>query len=225
MNYSEVKKELKKEFESFLKPLGYKSKTDSQGCVFVLIDNQIVLRLGYGVANYIDEFNTGCYIGLGLLPIQKILYEIEEVTDVVDSYGSTIGSSTASYFNDLNYRFKIKTQEDIVEWGKIVRKFYEEYAVPFFEKYNSVDAIDELLNENPTEKVVYLDDLGWRIIKGLIVAKLNNNPKYNELRDYYRSEVESKFQGYFMYEKCIKTIDFLDSHSQEELLEISKKIY
>jgi hypothetical protein len=222
MNYSEVKKELKKEFESFLKPLGYKSKTDAQGCVFVLIDNQIVLRLGYGVANYIDEFNTGCYIGLGLLPIQKLLYKIEEITYVVDSYGSTIGTSTASYFNELNYRYKIKTQDDIIEWGKIVRKFYEDYAVPFFEKYNSIDAIDKLLNDHPTEKVIYLDDLTWRIIKGLISAKLNGNKKYNELRDYYRNEVESKFQGYFMYEKCIKVIDFLDNHSQEELLKISE---
>ena len=51
MNYSEVKKELKKELESFLKPLGYKSKTDTQGCVFVLIDNQIVLRLSRDLIN------------------------------------------------------------------------------------------------------------------------------------------------------------------------------
>ena len=57
-----------------------------------------------------------------------------------------------SYFNEINYSYKIKSQEDITEWGKIVRKFYEEYAVPFFEKYNSVDAIDKLLNEKPTEK-------------------------------------------------------------------------
>ena len=117
---------------------------------------------------------------------------------------------------------KIKTEEDIKEWGKIVRKFYEEYAVPFFEKYNTVDAIDKLLNENPTEKVIYLDDLGWRIIKGLIAAKLNNNPNYNKLRDYYKSEVESKFQGYFMYEKCNIVIDFLENHSQEELLKIAE---
>ena len=82
--------------------------------------------------------------------------------------------------------------------------------------------IDKLLNDNPTEKVIYCDDLGWRIIKGLIAAKLNNNPKYNELKDYYKSEVESKFQGYFMYEKCMKTIDFLDSHSQEELMKIAE---
>lgn len=218
MNYSEVKKELKKEFESFLKPLGYKSKTDPQGCDFGKINSDSLNRIGYGVANYIDEFNTVCYLKICSIQIQNIEGKIFEEQGIYD----TLSVGMQSYFNEINYRYKIKTQEDIFEWGKIVRKFYEEYAVPFFEKYNSVDAIDKLLNENPTEKVIYLDDLGWRIIKGLIAAKLNNNPKYNELRNYYKSEVESKFQGYFMYEKCIKTIDFLDNKSLEELLKIAE---
>ncbi|MFQ3577075.1 MAG: hypothetical protein SNJ77_11635 [Cytophagales bacterium] len=216
MNYSEVKKELKREFESFLKPLGYKSKTNNQGCKFSLSNVNSQYNIGYGVSNYVDEFYTGCYTSIEIPQIEVFtLYLFEES-------GFVVGFNIGTYFNEINYRYKIKTQEDIIEWGKIVRKFYEEYAVPFFEKYNTIDSIDKLLNENPTEKVIYLDDLGWRIIKGLIAAKLNGNPKYNELRDYYRSEVESKFQGYFMYEKCMKTIDFLDSHSQEELLKISE---
>ncbi len=216
MNYSEVKKELKKEFERFLKPLGYKSKTNSQGCKFSLININSQYNIGYGVSNYVDEFYTGCYISIETPQIEIITLKLFKES------GFVVGSNIDTYFNELNYRYKIKTQEDIIEWGKIIRKFYKEYSIPFFEKFNSVDAIDKLLNEKPTEKVVYLDDLGWRIIKGLIVAKLNNNPKYNELRDYYKREVESKFQGYFMYEKCMKTIDFLDSHSQEELLIISE---
>jgi hypothetical protein len=217
MNYSEVKKELKKEFESFLKPLGYKSKTDPQGCDFGKINGNSLNRIGYGVANYIDEFNTVCYLKIGQINIQNIEKHIFE-----GEYYETLSVGMQTYFNEINYRYKIKTEEDIKEWGKIVRKFFEEYAVPFFEKYNSIDAIDKLLNEHPTEKVIFCDDLGWRIIKGLISAKLNGNKKYNELRDYYRSEVERKFQGYFMYEKCIKAIDFLDNHSQEELLKISE---
>ncbi len=217
MNYREVKKELKKEFESFLKPIGYKSKTSNQGCRFLLKNESSQFILGYAITNYIDEFYIGCYIQIEIKTIEKIrelLYN--------DEGGYAIGANIDSYFNELNYSYKITTQEDIIEWGKIVKKFYEEYVVPFFEKYNTLDSIDKLLNDHPTEKVIYSSDLGWRIIKGLIVAKLNVNPKYNELRDYYKSEVESKFQGYFMYEKCMKIILFLDSHSQEELLKISE---
>jgi len=217
MNYSEVKKELKKEFEVFLKPMGYKSKTDSQGCDFNLDNHNSINRIGYGVANYIDEFNTGTYLKIEIKTIQSIQKVIFE-----GDYFETLSTGTADYFNELNYRYKIKTKEDIKEWGNIVKKFYIEYAMPFFEKYNSINDIDKLLNENPTEKVIYLDNLGWRVITGLISAKLNQNHKYNELRDYYKSEVETKFQGYFMYEKCMKVISFLDSHSLEELKVLSR---
>jgi hypothetical protein len=212
MNYSELKKELKKEFESFLKPIGYKSKTGNQGCKFSLINDYSQFIIGYGVSNYIDEFYTGCYIQIEIQAIEKIRELLFN-----DDGGYAIGSNIDTYFDELNYRYKIKTEEDIKEWGKILRKFYQEYAVPFFEKYNSIAAIDKLLNDTPTEKVIYCDDLGWRIIKGLIAAKLNSNPKYKELRDYYKSEVQSKFKGHFMYEKCMKVINYLDGHSSEEL--------
>jgi hypothetical protein len=216
MNYTEVKRELKNEFESFLKPLGFKSKIDSQGCRFFKKIKKCDIRFGFGVSNFIDEFYASPFGSLGLNNIQIIENSIfnEEL-----SY-DTILLNKSEYFNNLNYKYKIENIDDILEWGKIIKEFYTNYAVPFFEKYSSIDAIDKLLNENPSEKVIYLDDLGWRIIKGLIAAKLNSNPKYPELRAYYKSEVESKFQGYFMYEKCMKTIEFLDRHTLQELDEM-----
>jgi len=216
MNYSEVKKELKREYESILKPFGYKAKSEKQGCEFILVQDDLTQRVGYGIANYVDEFQTGGYASIGIIIIEKVQQFI--LSEEYNSINiSTLGVSISNYFNELNYRYHIKTIEDVKEWGKIVKKFYEEYVVLFFEKYNTVDSIDKLLNNNPSVKIIYCDDLGFRIIKGLIAAKLNNNPKYNELRDYYMSEVESKFQGYFMYEKCMKVIDFLDRYTSEEL--------
>ena len=130
MNYSDVKKELKKEFESILKPLGFKSKTDTQGCRFVKSDDCVEYRFGFGVSNYIDEFYTSPFGSFGLKKIQRIENLIfQEVANY-----DTLLMNKSDYFNELNYRFKIKTQEDIIDWGKIVRKFYEEYAVPFFWK-------------------------------------------------------------------------------------------
>ena len=216
MNYKEVKQEIKKEYELLLKPLGYKSKNGLQGCEFRNVNEFVVCKIGYGITNYVDEFNISTYISLSVISIDNIQQTIFGENHILENY-ATIGSSISVYFNELNYRYHIKTIEDIKEWGKIVRKFYNEYALLFFEKYNSVETIDKLLNDNPSEKVIYCNDLGWRIIKGLIAAKLNNNPKYNELRDYYKSEVESKFQGYFMYDKCMKVIDFLDKYTSEEL--------
>jgi hypothetical protein len=58
MNYKEVKKELKKEYEFLLKPLGYKSKNDMQGCIFRINKDSIIYEISFGVVNYIDEFKT-----------------------------------------------------------------------------------------------------------------------------------------------------------------------
>jgi hypothetical protein len=220
MNYKEVKQELRIEYESFLKPLGYKAKNDIQGCEFSLKKYNCTFRIGYGIVNYIDEFNTSGYLKINNHNIQAI-----ENTIFISSSLDTLSVGFQSYFNEINYRYHIKTIEDIKKWGQIIRNIYENFAVPFFENYHSIPAIDKLLNEDPTKKVVYCDDLSWRINVGLIAAKLNNNPKYNELRDYYKSEIESKFQGYFMYEKCMKGIDFLDKYTSEELNKLADEKY
>src|SRR6187551_801908 len=112
MNYSEVKKELKKEFESFFKPIGYKSKTDSQGCDFGKENGTSLNRIGYGVANYVDEFNTVCYLKIEFIPFQNIEKMIFD-----GEYYETLSVGMQIYFNEVNYRYKIKTQEDIKEWG------------------------------------------------------------------------------------------------------------
>jgi len=218
MNYKEVKFELKKEFDSFLKPLGYKPKNELQGCTFIILKNNIQYSIGYGIASYIDEFTTACFIGIGIYKIQQV-----EKLIFYGSYYETLSTNMSEYFNKSNYSYRIKTIGDIKEWGKIVKKFYEEYVVLFYERYNTINAIDKLLNDKPTERTIY-KTLESQINTGLIAAKLNNNPKYDELRDYYRSEVESKFQGYFIYAKCMKVIDFLDKYTSEELNKLANEI-
>lgn len=218
MNYKETKIELKKMFVAFLKPLGFKAKSGSQGCEFRRDNIYSLQRVGYGVSNYNNVFYTGCYIRLSNYKIQNIKGEIFQEWGEYD----TIAAGISNYFNDIHYRFQIEDSDDIQRWGEIVKQFYYEYAIPFFEQYNTVAAIDKLFNETPTEKVPYCDDLGWRIIIALIAAKLNLNPQYRKLRDYYESEVEEKFQGYFMYEKCMKVIDFLDNHTFDEIIKISE---
>jgi hypothetical protein len=220
MNYAEVKKELKKEFETFLKPIGYRSKPGTQGCSFFLKKGLAEYRFGYGVANYRNEFNSGLFGSIGLLPIQLVENKIFEEASFTD----TLLLNKSDYFKDINYRFKIKSLQDVKDWAAIAMKFHQEFATPFYEKFNSIDTVDRLLNDKPEEKVVYCDDLGWRIIKGLIAAKLNNNVNYDQLKDYYQSEVDRKFQGYFMFDKCMKVIDFLANHSTQELHDITSKI-
>jgi len=216
MDYKEVKQRLKKEFTNIFMKYDFKGKSSSQGCEFKSEQEYTSKIIGYGIRNYVNEFKTGCYLGIDIHIIQKIEKKIFE-----GSYYGTLSSGIADYFGVVNYDFTIRNEQDIAVWMEIVSKFYIEFAEPFFSKFQDVADVDVLLNANPKERVPELNDLGQHIIKGLISAKLNDNPNYDELKAYYQSEVESKFKGHFLYDNCMKVIAFLDSHTTEELKSIS----
>jgi hypothetical protein len=224
MSFSKVKSEYQKEFKLFLSNNGYKKLKNGHGTFYTEVKNESQYSIYLAVTIFSDTFETTCHIGIGIVPIQKILQlSLDEELEGSQFYGSTLGSGINVYTGILNYRFTIKCIEDIKEWSNIVNDFYSKYAIVFFEKYNSVKAIDELLNSKPTEEVKLCDDLGWRIIKGLIAAKLINNPDYNNLRDYYKSVVLDRFQGHFMLNKCNKVISFLDLYDSMQLNSLAKQ--
>lgn len=217
MDYKEVKRRLKKEFTALLKPKGFKSKSDNQGCSFSCEKGRLILNFGYGVENYVDEFKTGVF---GSVCFKKIA-SIKKIALNQEGLSATVMLQKDDYFQDINYRFVIKTDDDIAEWMKIVSDFYSKVAEPFFNKYSTVTDIDILLNSDPTKRVPELNDLGGHIITGLISAKLNDNPNYEALKAYYEKEADTKFQGHFLYHNCKQVINYLDNHSAEELNEIS----
>jgi hypothetical protein len=217
MDYKEVKQKLKKEFTKTLKPFGYKAKSVLQGCTFVLINEDTVFTVGYGLEDYVDEFKTGLFGSIGIKQIQRIENVISGESENYD----TLLLQSSQYFGNINYRFTITTDSDINEWLQIFSNFFSEFASPFFNKYKTITDIDKLLNTNPKERVPELDNLEHRIIKGLISSRLNNNPNYPQLKEFYQSEVETKLKGHFLYNYCNAVISFLDKNPIEMLLEIS----
>lgn len=134
MNYLEVKQEIKKEFNVFLKPLGYKYKSESQGCLFTLDHNGQQIRITISIANYIDEFRASVIVRSSNYQIQKIQNAIFEEKGICDTFAFSI----ANYFKETNYDFPVKSLLDILEWRKIAEKYYLEYVVPLLEKYRTV---------------------------------------------------------------------------------------
>lgn len=64
--------------------------------------------------------------------------------------------------------------------------YFRKTALPYFDKYAAVGSIDEALNSHPSDYCVHMPNDNWRIVKGLIAARLNNNSRYEKLhRTYY----------------------------------------
>ncbi|WP_343673621.1 hypothetical protein [Chitinophaga sp.] len=64
-------------------------------------------------------------------------------------------------------------------------KQFKQVAFPYFLANNTVKRVNELLNKYPLEYSVHMNNDLFRFMKGLIAAKLDNNPQLDELLMIY----------------------------------------
>jgi hypothetical protein len=86
----------------------------------------------------------------------------------------------------------LSQDEDVDAAVETLKIYYEEIAKPYFERYRTLDAIDEIMNNPPFEFCPAhvggnFDD---RCMKGLIVARLVDNPNYNNLVAIYDEAIK-----------------------------------
>jgi hypothetical protein len=85
----------------------------------------------------------------------------------------------------------IRNLSDVKEQVHLIKKYFEEIAVPYYSQNGNLSRIDEILNNNPQKISVHANAQYFRCPKGLIVAKLNNRPNYKELEKIYDKKMES----------------------------------
>lgn len=102
--------------------------------------------------------------------------------------------------------------EDVEAAIETLKRYYSDIAKPYFEKYQTLAAIDDIINNPPFDYCPAhvggnFDD---RCIKGLIVARLINSPKFDHLVSIYNEKIKetmdmpsienySKVREYLMY--------------------------
>jgi hypothetical protein len=84
-------------------------------------------------------------------------------------------------------------------------KHFKDFAFPYFIKNGTVKAVDLLLNEHPNDYCVHMKNDGLRFIKGIIAAKLNNNPSLNDILKIY----EGKIKEWDMPKNIVEEMDKL----------------
>jgi len=113
-----------------------------------------------------------------------------------------------------NLTIWIRQDEDIEAAIESLGWYYMDIAKPYFEKYQTLQSIDHIINNPPFNHCPA--DVGGsfdnRCMKGLIVARLVNNPNYQKLLDIYDEAIKEtmstesienyyKVREYLMYNK------------------------
>jgi hypothetical protein len=126
--------------------------------------------------------------------------------------GTLIGGVDYKRAPTLQYH-SLTTEAEIELWCAEASHYIKNYGNIWFQQAETLDALNTLFNsapENPVDGMAYLLS---RAEKGIIIAKLNNNPKLKQLIESYRILLK---EGDILL-TFEEVVNFLTRHSVEEL--------
>ena len=218
MKLGELTKHINEVLKTELIPLGFKK----DGYGYTLNEKGFTKKIMFSSVNRDNSFPTAFAIWLGFLGIDKILL--------------TATDNEAELRKTKNGGQIFIRQEELFEQGKYPINAYDIYTLEeanqamqesLYYFLNSVIPEYSELNIQDLESKINLNDvftndrfLSNKLKYGLILAKLVNNPEYENLKMKYRKLLNDWSE--WDKQELEKVIEFLDNHNQEELLKISE---
>jgi len=181
-------------FEPNYKEQGFVRKNNDTLFVYqFLIYNRTVLKTGA------KGFLIEPYIWINVREIEKYYREITLNTIIkTDADFITIGNSIANLLANPDglYAHKNKSldlhvfdERHIPIVAAQLLKEFKEVALPYCLNNATVAMVDKLVNTKPNDYKVHMQNDNYRILKGIIAAKLNNNPHLDELIKIYDTQI------------------------------------
>ena len=204
------KQEIKNTFQASVADdlLQYGFKLNKQDSVFTR-------KTSYGWDKFHLTFynrTSGWDVDFGMLirisEVEKIYHAGSYFEKKYHSSTSTIGITVGTYLKDeeSNTIF-LDENSDINEFYAMTLRLFKEVALPFFEKYNTIQELDKVINVEEGESIfprkIYEGHLG------IILAKLANNPKFNFFEQKYREYYKKDYGGFYLkeYEDVLKVVE------------------
>ena len=158
---------------------------------FFLIYNEVYIDSGQ------KGFQLVPYAKIHLAPVEKYYKQITVNTYLKTKWDFiTIGNSIADLIanpdgiarkRNQSLKLYVFEEEHIETVVHKMLEYFREVALPYFLSNNTVRRVDDLLNRHPREYTIHMVNDLFRFVKGIIAAKLNNNPEVNKLLSIYNS--------------------------------------
>lgn len=219
MKISELTKYINESAKNKLSSLGFKK----DGYGFTLNENGFTKKIIFSSVDRDNSFPTSYAVWFGLLVVDKILYKATGNADEFKKvkHGGQIFIRQVELFEQGKYPIKdydIYTFEQADQAVNQSLNYFLNTIIPEYDEFKNIQHLEKKINL----KDVFTNDrfLSSRVKYGLILAKLVNNPEYENLKNKYRELL--KDWSDWDKQELEKVISFLDSHSQEELQKISQ---
>lgn len=147
--------------------------------------------------------NAGWEINLGMLIRKNVVEDIYHRASYYEpkyhKSTPTIGITIQEYLNDgEEHRYYLNSESDLDSCiGGIIKEF-KSVALPFFDKYQSVEAIEKAINVKNGKSI--FAGVKYEGNMGIILAKLVNNPDFDYYKNQYLKYYTKKDDGFYLEE-------------------------
>jgi hypothetical protein len=139
-------------------------------------------------------------VGIRIERVEDIFHKTSGFEAKYQGDTPTIGAAVGNIEDGDNRacEFLLETPADVHRIAGEIMKVFHEFAIPYFNKFSSLSAIDAELNTRPTERTPNRPFSWLRCSTGIIVAKLVGRPDYDTLAMIYSDFLARTNKGFYL---------------------------
>jgi hypothetical protein len=207
----EIKERIAYQLRKYLEVDGFTYK--KSGNEYRSIKGDFVYIFNLLLTSWSDHYSLSVRLFISNKKIEKI-YELILGESCRLTMGNTIEriakSADGKEIVNADMAILLLTDDDIEAAVETLARYYNDIAKPYYERYQSLHALDTIINNPPFEHCPA--DVGGnfddRCIKGLIIAKLVHNTKYEQLITVYNEAIKETMNNKSIENYC-KVKDYL----------------
>lgn len=164
-------------------------------------------------AHYGDETLLEVNFGCRNEQIEQIAQQFLNNANDFRPDANTLITSIGKFLNQLYFRYKIHSDGELTDVCDQICTFFGQSGFAFMDDATTLPALDRLLNEHPEQPCPYVYNQTHRCYKGLIAARLNHNPRFDDLTDTYRHGLVRQTQNPHEQRHFERLITYLGHYS------------
>jgi hypothetical protein len=139
-------------------------------------------------------------VGVRIDLVEEIFHQTSGFEPKFRDGTSTMGNSVGSLIgkSSRDCEFLVETDADVPAVTEKVIEVFRDFAIPYFNKWRSLQAIDAELNDDPASKTKHRGLAWFRCSTGLIVARLLGRTDYEKLAEIYTEIMTKDNKGFYL---------------------------
>jgi hypothetical protein len=154
-------------------------------------------------------------IGMRIDIVEEIFHQTSGFEMRYQGNTSTMGAAVGTLVSGSPRacEFLLESESEIPYVTEKILRIFRDVALPYFEHWGSLAAIDAELNNKPAERT-YHRALAWfRCSTGIIVAKLVGRSDYENLVAFYTSVMTQDNKGFYLkrFQALVKSLESVET--------------